>query len=609
MDIAIIEYEGDIDCALESGKFSRGLFLSVSAEASYHLSKRGIPFITEEDILTPEEFQALGYENFALTEKWVESLEARLRSFDPKFEERRFQPFQWHFYRIKILVDAVRVRTELIERLIQKEKPGRIGLPFGAQPSNIHDHHLFFHKYDSLYGLLGRQLSSANGIPFVQWRRPRRPSLFRVLPDRLRNSAGELVRLAVSLRPLKDAVQRRGKRRNLLFGTLGYDLGPLKERLSRNFDIFSYEPPSGVRPLTAAAPFFKSDRKSPFPGFRDDLVANIQISGNSAADGILNQRMKKYIDVYLPALWKGLEDLESADRRNAFRAYFHSAGASDCFYGLPVHYFMNHGKPVFIIQHGAYGIAPNKITEYCEFAHDGYFLSWGEGISEMYNHRKKGRCSIIPAGSHLIDGIGKKPGRRDVIREICYISGSYRGYTAHYPNGQSCLDSRLFLMEIGFLSALKPYLKKYMFTYKIAPGARRESPIWGYSPSLDWVKANMPGMKIDSRPLMSIIHDYDLFVIDWPTTALVQATASSAGILIYVGNPYHRITANALALLSRRATLGLDEEDFVAKIRKVLDEGSLTYDEDDGFLRCYGTYMNDGASLERMAEHVMDHCR
>ena len=152
--MSIIEFETDIDDALKSFPKRDCLFLSVSAEASYHLQRRGFQFLTDEDILSPSEFKAIGDENFEITLRWVRSLEGFLKPFSLKIENVSFRPFKWHFYRLKILVDAVRIRQLILSRLIEKESPDVIGAPVGADPSAIHDSDLFFHKHDSLYGLI-----------------------------------------------------------------------------------------------------------------------------------------------------------------------------------------------------------------------------------------------------------------------------------------------------------------------------------------------------------------------------------------------------------------------------------------------------------------------
>ena len=169
MDIAIIEFKNDIYEALKFFPPHECLYLSVSAEASCHLSDMDISFVTEEDVLQPAAFMKIGNENFKIAEKWIQSLEDVLQSKYAIFALKQVYPFRWHFYRIKILLDAVRIRRELLEKLLRREKPEIIGLPNGATAGNILDYNLFFHKYDSLYGLLGHRIAVEKGIKEITW--------------------------------------------------------------------------------------------------------------------------------------------------------------------------------------------------------------------------------------------------------------------------------------------------------------------------------------------------------------------------------------------------------------------------------------------------------
>ena len=113
-------------------------------------------------------------------------------------------------------------------------------------------------------------------------------------------------------------------------------------------------------------------------------------------------------------------------------------------------------------------------------------------------------------------------------------------------------------------------------------------------------------IRIESRPLSSVIHKFDLFIIDFPSTALVQALASGAEVLVYVGNHYHSLTEkNALEMLQKRAVVGFDEDDFKDKIKSILDKGTVISDvEDVAFLKKYGIYLNDNKSLKRMVDRL-----
>ncbi|GAG10567.1 unnamed protein product, partial [marine sediment metagenome] len=112
-------------------------------------------------------------------------------------------------------------------------------------------------------------------------------------------------------------------------------------------------------------------------------------------------------------------------------------------------------------------------------------------------------------------------------------------------------------------------------------------------------------MKIESRPLSAVIDEFDLFIIHWPSTTLVQACATRAEVIVYTGNKYHAPTTEAMELLEQRTIAVKRKEDFENKIKEVLEKGIIISDvENTAFLEQYGIYRNDGKSLERMTREI-----
>lgn len=608
MNIAVIEYESDLEAALNDPSFRDGIFLSVSAEASYHLAKNGMRFMTDEDVLSPDEFKAIGNENFDIVEKWIAALEGALRGHDAAYGEKGFFPFRWNFYSIKILLDTVRTRSAILNRLIEAGSPSYIGSPPAASPGAISNHDLFFYRDESLYGLLVGLIAKDKNIRITTWPKYHAEMFLASCMERAsvfaRRAGKAFKKVVFESKPLKDV------KHNMLIGNLHYDIEPLMRRLSDVCSFYFYQDPSRVVSLQSFLKLTANEPADfPRPHIDNGIFSMDKITGDPCLDEILNTRMQSYAEKFIPLLWHGFNYLDSIDKKKNFSAYIHHAGASDSFYSLPIGYFETKNKPVIIVQHGGYGFALNQMAEYSEFGHNGYFLAWGDGIKEMYECRKKGKCEFMTTGSHLIEEIKKSRRPRKTISKVCFIPTTNRGYPAYYPNGQPCLDSKAFLLETEFLNTLKPYAKRYEITYKAAPGSDKISTLFGKNPMFDWIKENLPSVKIESRPLDAVIHDFDLVIIMWPSTTLVQAMASGAEILVYAGNPYFSLTGQALKMLGKRAIAGLTKDDFKDKIRMVLDKGSIVSDvNDEAFLERYGVYRNDGKSLSRMAEQVLALC-
>src|SRR3989338_4537735 len=445
MNIAIIEYKKNIDEARKYFSKSPCLFLSVSAEASYHLMKRNIEFITDEEVLSSHEFIALGDENFILTEQWIDKLERVLQSEAPLFKEKEFLPFRWHFYRLKIMVDAVRIRRVLLERLIEKWQPEIIAAPPDFDVRRIHDSDLFFHKYDSLYGALVQRVARQKKIKTHIWLGKRSTVEYTNIQQKIYHFLRAVKRSLKKLIRTKTAHEKY-KKDHILVGNAGYDITFLIQSLSNQFtfDEYNVSGHSAVRrPLSRPAINY------------DKIFKSIEATESSIDNEILLKRVISYAKRYIPVLWEKFNQLDAMAQTIDFKAYFHHAGAGDAFSGLPVFYFAKKNKPVIIVQHGCYGVTLSRRTCYCEFGHDGYFLAWGDGIREMYDQRKKGKCSFVPTGSHVIDQIWQNRIVRKKISKVCYLPGLFLGYVTLAPDGQPYWDSRMFIMETKFLTALK----------------------------------------------------------------------------------------------------------------------------------------------------------
>ena len=605
MDIAIIQSIEDLDRALTHFKPQETLWISVSCAASYYLTKRNIQFSTDEDILSPDECISIGNQNFTRVEKWIHRLESTLQSQNRIFKDRDFYPFQWHSYRLKILLDTITIPWAILSRLMDIEKPHRIGVSKGADPSQIHNSHLFFEPNESVYGMLASEISKRRNIELQIWDPPENSAdigrfpyyrmLFKSIICHPEKILGHLSRK-------KALLYFNKKKPNLLIGNTGYDIGYLLKALTDRFNFYYY---NNFRSLKSLNKTLKNRIRKNTPKFSTINISNcfnsVPVTGDVGLDQLFGKRIQSYANKYLPVLWKEFNYLEYLDHKKNFKAFLNMTGSSDAFMGLIVHYFNKVKKPVIVVQHGSYGFAPNSMTTFSDFGHNGYFLAWGSGVSEMYDNIKKGKCTIIPTGSHLIETIVRKRKVRKAIKKVCYLP--FVGGIEYYPNGLLYRDSKVFMIKTAILNTLKQFVQQYDITYKVAPGLLRKDVI------SRWCQENVQGINIDGRPLRWIIHEFDFFIIDFPSTALVQTLASGAEVLVYTGIPYYELTHAALELLKQRAIVGIDEKDFIEKIKIVLDKAVVTSDvENMAFLYKYGVHLNENKSLERMADIVQTAC-
>ena len=112
-------------------------------------------------------------------------------------------------------------------------------------------------------------------------------------------------------------------------------------------------------------------------------------------------------------------------------------------------------------------------------------------------------------------------------------------------------------------------------------------------------------------PFRDFLHDADLFIMDHPSTTLVQALTTNKKIILYADRTFLRFDPHALELVKKRAVFSETREHFFKDMERVLgkDDWALPEPVNDEFLRGYGTYLNDGQSAERAVQTLIDLAR
>ncbi|WP_172825495.1 glycosyltransferase [Geobacter sp. DSM 9736] len=102
----------------------------------------------------------------------------------------------------------------------------------------------------------------------------------------------------------------------------------------------------------------------------------------------------------------------------------------------------------------------------------------------------------------------------------------------------------------------------------------------------------------------------DVIITDIVSSPMIQATATRKHLITYA-NPDHfpqAFPAEALRLLSKRASVAYTKDDFFQKIKETLVEKTWlsTPPNNNEFLMGHGTYLNDGRSSERAATFISE---
>ena len=94
--------------------------------AQYELEKLGIVHKIIEDYFDIEKAYQIGIENYQKTVELCKSLDIHLHNLYPSIKEEKINPASFSFYYIKMVYDALVLRSFHLLNLIENEKPDEI---------------------------------------------------------------------------------------------------------------------------------------------------------------------------------------------------------------------------------------------------------------------------------------------------------------------------------------------------------------------------------------------------------------------------------------------------------------------------------------------------
>jgi hypothetical protein len=99
----------------------------------------------------------------------------------------------------------------------------------------------------------------------------------------------------------------------------------------------------------------------------------------------------------------------------------------------------------------------------------------------------------------------------------------------------------------------------------------------------------------------------DLIVFDIPSTALLEALATTAPIVVFADRRSLLMRSEAKDKLRRRCTLSETPDEFIADLRRMLAAGRFerVNEPDTAFDRAYASADGDGGSAERAATAII----
>jgi len=279
------------------------------------------------------------------------------------------------------------------------------------------------------------------------------------------------------------------------------------------------------------------------------------------------------------------------------------------------------GIPTVAFQHGGgYGYLDLPITEH-ELLGTDYFFCYGPGVSEFYETPSPNahlssdtpRPIPLPIGSPCLDILKQREQRldesqilRDAItqsrRAIIYVmtnlTGDRRYFSYHtYP------DIWYWRLQREIIQVCTEFVNIHLIV-KLYPPHPVKNPLGKWIRQKSFSNCEM----VQDKPFIDMLGQADLFIIDYPSTMLLQALTTDKPIIAFAERRSLRLDPSAARLLRKRVIFSETKEEFLRDIVTVLsqlDRWTSLAHRNDEFLRAYGTYLNDGNSAERAKQVLL----
>ena len=285
------------------------------------------------------------------------------------------------------------------------------------------------------------------------------------------------------------------------------------------------------------------------------------------------------------------------------------------------------GIPMVSIHKGGYmGYSLLPMHERYDFADCDYFICNGIGAQRTFQNpcelafwrKDRERAEPVPLGAIWLDAlIQKNRGTSQKMnsdvnenlilsekKTIMYImsallgDNTYLGYVYH-P------EIWYIRFQLKLIDLLRQYPEIRVLIKPPLPGRYPQI----YNPVIDWLKEqNFPNVTIlENIPLEDVMHPVDTFIVDSPSTPLLQLLTIDKPVIIYADSRFFKMMPAAVGKLRKRVIYTDNEQQFYEAVDTFIKKADWALPEpiNTEFLREYGTHLHDGKSAERIVGFLM----
>jgi hypothetical protein len=652
-----IEHPKQIGLAIKlSTEVSNPLFLALTPQVSYALSRRGVDHSVPEDFHTEDDINDLGNEILEKLDSFCAEADSVVRRNTSAIAVRGLDVGSLAWYELKLVVNSLAIKSYIFARIIQSWSIERVYCY--DSPEESISPNLFFYK-ESVWSKVIYQACWDRGLPISTYGELEHPNVIMPASQRDLNIRQRLRAISKSLLGEKasDALVEIAKRyRGMYLGdrstktidpskpcilTLdtSYSLretirliegegrlraGYLAIRDTGACDLYwlagerhirdkAYQSGGATDKIRISA--WEEVEKS-------DSYRSLAAVGNLHLGPLLQRRLKFYFDEVVPCIVQVFDRVQSLFRELKPVAIIGTAMSwlTKTVYEAA----KNASIPTIVFRHGASGgyMMMNSAAPFIHYQNElrwaDYVFTFGEGDNRYYNaFYPKKKAQTVAIGSAILDDLRRQIKRAsrerlakkfglDPQRPIAiYCPTSMDGNMRAAPN-RSRSPERSFRIEqeIAHIAGEIPHVQ-CIFKLHVA------SPYWPVSPIGDYIRdKQLENCIVITADLKVLLPVADFFITDYPSTTFLEMLVTEKPILVcghLLPFPFNRETWHPSRLEMWRERVRYFEEldDFLQGLRSYLQAGCFSpVRSDDTLLKLFGTHLDDGNSARRAVDEI-----
>lgn len=656
--LVCIELPGQVQPALKAIKRrtkSVYTLLALTPHVEHELDKLGREYRRPEDYHSEEEINAVGLEDESVLNQFCNLVDRFLQSRWKLLKEEDIRPAELDWYYLKSLFNSVSIRTFIMRRVLEEERPQKI-LYFGTREEPIR-RDLYFVR-ESVWAGVIPATSNAVGIPTESLGEETDPSALNWCPVTRHSGPKREIRsvarqiLGVSGTRLLRAGQTRAKlvQERLLSPVLKISPNSLPTLLALDrthnlrhlfghiecgntfnilhWDAGQYLPKRYVNGHRRYInPFTKAD--IPSKSALRDQGGQLWLSIRAMPEFRSLLRFRA-VDCF-PVMQRRIEHFFAFDLAEIMSTYLKArilmqadrpcavlASTMGDYGGQAVALASKReGIPFVIYQHGAsrsfvhMESALSAAWEHTNLQPADYLLCFGEGDVRYSQRHRKRSATAIPVGSAALDHLkkstpsvarnrllrkfGLSPDKPTVMYVPNHMCGNIRVAPYHSPSA-----SRSYRLQKEFLKVFSEF-PQIQFVLKLQDERLNPcSPIAQLT-----LEQHLENCTVITEPFVSLLHMADMFISDYPSTSFLEMLTTDRPILFcgefltqrWAPGKWH---PSVLEMWKERVAYADDLEEFLKMLRIYLrEERFQPVQSSNTLLKLFGTHLDDGNSAQR----------